>query len=147
MFATLAVLPAVLAWLGDRVEKGRIPFSRRAKGELTESRVWGSIVTRVMRRPVVSIVVAGGLLVALAVPALRMNVVQSGSDDLPRDIPVMQTYDRFTAAFPAETNSVQVVVQADDVRGGDVAAGIDRLVTEAEAASTVDRRRRRHLQR
>ena len=36
MFATLAVLPAVLAWLGDRVEKGRIPFSqpssRRGRG-------------------------------------------------------------------------------------------------------------------
>ena len=29
MFATLAVLPAVLAWLGDRVEKGRVPFTKR----------------------------------------------------------------------------------------------------------------------
>ena len=106
MFATLAVLPAVLAWLGDRVEKGRIPFSRRQRGAVKESRFWGSIVTRVMRRPVVSIVVAGGLLVALAIPALGMNVVQTGSDDLPRDIPVMKTYDRYTAAFPAEANAV-----------------------------------------
>ena len=137
MFATLAVLPAVLAWLGDRVEKGRIPFSRRRRGEVKESRFWGSIVTRVMRRPVVSIVVAGGLLVALAIPALGMNVVQSGSDDLPRDIPVMKTYDRYTAAFPSETNAVEVVVQADDVRGGEVAAGIDQLVSEAEASKTV----------
>ncbi len=28
MFASLVVLPAVLAWLGDRVERGRIPFTR-----------------------------------------------------------------------------------------------------------------------
>ena len=28
MFASLTVLPGVLAWLGDRVEKGRIPFLR-----------------------------------------------------------------------------------------------------------------------
>jgi uncharacterized membrane protein YdfJ with MMPL/SSD domain len=137
MFATLAVLPAVLAWLGDRVEKGRIPFSRRQRGEVEESRFWGAIVTRVMRRPIVSIVVAGGLLVALAIPALGMNVVQSGSDDLPRDIPVMKTYDRYTAAFPAETNAVGVVVQADDVRGGEVGAGIDELVGEAQASKTV----------
>ena len=34
-----------------------------------ESRFWSAIVTRVMRRPLVSIVVAGGLLVALAIPA------------------------------------------------------------------------------
>ena len=137
MFATLAVLPAVLAWLGDRVEKGRIPFSRRQRGVVKESRFWGSIVTRVMRRPVVSIVVAGGLLVALAIPALGMNVVQTGSDDLPRDIPVMKTYDRYTAAFPSETNAVGVVVKADDVRGGEVAAGIDELVSEAEASKAV----------
>jgi uncharacterized membrane protein YdfJ with MMPL/SSD domain len=137
MLATLAVLPAVLAWLGDRVEKGRIPFTRRRRGEVKESRVWGSIVTRVMRRPIVSIVVAGGLLLALAIPALSMNVVQSGSDDLPRDIPVMKTYDRFTAAFPAETNAVQVVVEAENVRGGEVATEIGALVSEAAAASTV----------
>ena len=137
MFATLAVLPAVLAWLGDRVEKGRIPFSRRQRGEVKESRFWGSIVTRVMRRPVVSIVVAGGLLVALAMPALGMNVVQTGSDDLPREIPVMQTYDRYTAAFPSETNAVGVVVKADNVRGGEVATGIDDLLSEAAASKVV----------
>ncbi len=137
MFATLAVLPAVLAWLGDRVQKGRIPFTRRDRGEVKESRFWGTVVSRVMRRPIVSIVVAGGFLVALAIPALNMNVVQSGSDDLPRDIPVMQTYDRFTAAFPAETNAVTVVVESDDVRGGEVGAGIEQLVSEAEAAPTV----------
>ena len=137
LFATLAVLPAVLAWLGDRVERGRIPFSRRQRGEVRESRFWGAIVTRVMRRPVASIVVAGGLLLALAIPALGMNVVQSGSDDLPRDIPVMKTYDRFTAAFPAEGNAVQVVVKSDDVRSGQVAAEIDELVSEAQASKTV----------
>ena len=33
MFASLTVLPAMLAWLGDRVEKGRIPFlGRRRRG-------------------------------------------------------------------------------------------------------------------
>jgi RND superfamily putative drug exporter len=137
MFATLAVLPAVLAWLGDRTQKGRIPFTRRDRGEVKESRFWSATVTRVMRRPIVSIAFAGGFLVALAVPALGMNVVQSGSDDLPRDIPVMQTYDRFTAAFPAETNSVVVVVESDDVRGGEAGAAINDLVDEAAASQAV----------
>ena len=51
MLASLTVLPAMLAWLGDRVEKGRIPFlgSRRRPGE---SRFWSAIIDRVMRRPV-----------------------------------------------------------------------------------------------
>ena len=29
MFASLTVLPALLAWLGDRIDKGRIPFLAR----------------------------------------------------------------------------------------------------------------------
>ena len=51
MFASLVVLPAVLAWLGDRVEKGRIPFTRRLRRPAGESRMWSGIVRRVMRRP------------------------------------------------------------------------------------------------
>ena len=94
-----------------------------AQAPAGESRFWGAVVTRVMRRPVLSVVVAGGLLVALAIPALSMNVVQTGTDDLPQDLPVMQTYDRYTEAFPAEANAVEVVVEADDVRSGEVGRG------------------------
>ena len=136
MFATLAVLPAVLAWLGDRIEKGRIPFTRKRK-PAGESRVWSSIVSKVMRHPVVSIVAAGGLLIALALPALGMNVVQTGTEDLPNDLPVMQTYDRYKAAFPDEVNSAVVVVEANDVRGGAVGNAIDELVADAEASKTL----------
>jgi uncharacterized membrane protein YdfJ with MMPL/SSD domain len=137
MFATLAVLPAVLAWLGDRVENGRIPFTRRRRRPAGESRFWSSVVTRVMRRPILSIVLAGGFLVALAVPAIGMNVVQTGTDDLPKDLPIMKTYDRYKAAFPSETNAVTVVIEADDVGSGAVGNGIDELAREAEASSTL----------
>ena len=41
MFASLTVLPAMLAWLGDRVEKGRIPFLGRRRGR-PASRASGS---------------------------------------------------------------------------------------------------------
>ena len=32
VFASLTVLPAMLSWLGDRVEKGRVPLLGRAAG-------------------------------------------------------------------------------------------------------------------
>ena len=136
MIATLAVLPAVLAWLGDRVEKGRIPFTR-TRPAARESRFWAAIVDRAMRRPVVALVLAGGLLLALAIPGLGMNVVQTGTDDLPPDLPVMETYDRYKEAFPAEANAVAVVVEADDVTQGAAGAGIDELVRRAEASETL----------
>jgi len=135
MASTLFVLPAVLAWLRDRVEKGRIPFvGRRRKPIGGESRFWSQVTSRVMRHPVASAVLAGGLLVALAIPALGMNMVQTGTDDLPQDLPIVKTYDRFTEAFPAEANSVEVAVKSDDVTAGPVAAAIDELVSGAQAS-------------
>ena len=92
MFASLTVLPALLAWLGDRIEKGRIPFTRRRQRPAGQSRFWSATVDRVMRRPWLSIVIAGGALVALAVPALNMKIVVSSVDDLPQDLAVIKTY-------------------------------------------------------
>jgi uncharacterized membrane protein YdfJ with MMPL/SSD domain len=133
MLVSLLVLPAVLAWLGDRIGKGRIPFVRRRR-VAGESGMWSSIVTRVMRRPLLYGGLATAALLALAIPALSMNMVQTGTDDIPKDLPVMKTYDRYTAAFPDKTNASEVVVESDDVRGGPTAAAIDDLVRRAEAS-------------
>src|SRR5437773_3937097 len=69
VLGSLTVLPATLAALGDRVEKLRIPFLHsRSRSNGSGGRVWSAILDRVLRRPVVSAVVAGGLLLALAAP-------------------------------------------------------------------------------
>ena len=137
MFASLTVLPAVLSKLGDRVELGRIPFLARLRERRNGRSAWGAIVERVMRRPVLSLVASAGLLIALAVPAFGMQTVVSGADDLPRSIPVVQTYDRITAAFPGEAASATVVVKAGDVGTGPVAGAIDRLRRDAAASRFV----------
>ena len=79
MFGSLTVLPAMLAWLGDRIDKGRIPFLRRAAPPGAASRGSGrAIVDRVMRRPVARARRSpAALLVALAIPALSMKTVVS----------------------------------------------------------------------
>ena len=136
MFVSLLVLPAVLAWLGDRIEKGHIPFTRRMRRPAGESPMWSGIVRRVMRRPVISAVLAAGALLALAVPGLSMTTTQTGTDDLPQNMDVLQTYNRYTDAFPDKSNVNEVVVKADDVRSGAVATGIDQLVAEAKASDT-----------
>ena len=73
MIGSLTVLPALLGKLGDRVEKGRIPFLHRLRSKNGESRVWNAILTAVLRRPVVSAVAAGAVLVALTIPAFSLN--------------------------------------------------------------------------
>ena len=79
MVGSLTVLPAVLSKLGDRIDKGRIPFlSRRRRESTGESRLWGAVLDRVLRRPVLSAVVSAGVLVALALPALNLHTAVSG---------------------------------------------------------------------
>jgi uncharacterized membrane protein YdfJ with MMPL/SSD domain len=127
VFASLTVLPAMLSWLGDRVERGRMPVVGRRRRPAGQSRFWTALTDRVLARPVVSIVVAGGFLVALAIPALQMKSVTSGVNDLPQSIPVIKTYNKIKAVFPAEGVTALVVVEADHVRSGAPAAGIAAL--------------------
>ena len=52
MIGSLTVLPAMLSWLGDKVEKGRVPFIASCRhADRGESRVWGAILDRVLRAP------------------------------------------------------------------------------------------------
>src|SRR4029079_8903661 len=51
MIGSLTVLPALLSRLGDKVEKGKIPFLGRLRRNSGENRFWGAILTPVLRRP------------------------------------------------------------------------------------------------
>ena len=118
VFASLTVLPAMLSWLGDRVEKGRVPILGRRRRGAGESRFWSSLTGAVMRRPVLSLLVAGGALVALAIPALGLRSVTSGVDEMPDDIPVIQTYNKVKKVFPQEGVTASVVMEVPDVQAG-----------------------------
>jgi uncharacterized membrane protein YdfJ with MMPL/SSD domain len=137
MLASLTVLPAVLSKLGDRVERGRLPILGRWQRRRRGSSIWTPIVDRVMRRPLLSLVLSTAALAALAVPALSMHTVVSGADDLPKSLPVVQAYDRVVDAFPGEAAQAKVVVEAADVSGGPVAAAISRLRRIAASDSAV----------
>ena len=134
MIGSVTVLPAVLAWLGDRVNKGRIPFLHRLRRDDGESRVWGWITDKVLARPAVSVVLAGGLLVALAIPALSMHTANTGTDGLPRSIPIMRVYDRMQAAFPGNEIPASIVIQNNDVTSIQTTAAIRDLRYSAERA-------------
>jgi RND superfamily putative drug exporter len=131
VIGSLTVLPAMLASLGDKVEKGRLPFVGRRRKPARESRVWGAVIDRVMKRPKLAILLAGGLLVAMSLPALGMHTKQSGIDALPKDIPVVQTYKDVQKAFPSEADTQTVVVNAADVTAPAVQHGIDQLRAKA----------------
>jgi RND superfamily putative drug exporter len=124
---SLTVLPALLSRLGDRVERGRVPLVGRLRGAGGEGRIWGRIVSAVLRRPVLSASLAGGLLVALAVPALQLRLVTPGPDTFPQHLAVVQTYNRMQHEFPGRALPANVIVRASNVRTPAVQAAIHDL--------------------
>jgi RND superfamily putative drug exporter len=138
MIGSLTVVPAILAWLGDRVDRGRIPLLHRLRRNGGESRMWGAILSRVLKRPALSASLAAAVLVVLAIPAFSMHTVLSGTDDLPRKLEVMKVYDRMQAAFPGGEIPAEVAVQADDVTTPQFAAAVKRLERKAVATGTMN---------
>ncbi|MGH2941496.1 MAG: MMPL family transporter [Solirubrobacteraceae bacterium] len=137
LVGSITVLPALLSKLGDHVEKGRIPFLHRLRSRDGESRVWGAILDRVLARPKLSALTATAVLVVMATPALGLKTGVPGTDSLPRDLAVMQTFDRIEAAFPGGPLPAVVAIQADDVTSPAVSAAIERLRTDALASGAV----------
>jgi len=133
MLGSLTVLPAVLSKLGDRVEKGRVPFLHRLKRDNDEGRVWGWILDRVLARPLLSAAISTGVLVAIAIPAITLKTVQVTPEALPQDLEAVQTYNRIDAAFPSELHTATVVVHADDVRAPGFQAAVADLRKRALA--------------
>jgi uncharacterized membrane protein YdfJ with MMPL/SSD domain len=136
MLGSVTVLPAMLSFLSRKgwTEKGRVPWvAKRRHKTRGESKVWNAILDRVLKRPLVSVIVAGGLLAALTIPAFSMHTVNPGVTGLPRDLEVMQAYDKIDDAFPGDGVPAEVVVKADDVTSPAATAAIDDLRRQALA--------------
>jgi len=144
LVGSLTVLPALLGKLGDRyIERGvrqvlaatALRFLRlfkaeprwlvwmrdtptllqRAKGDRHESRLWGFVITRSMRRPAFAVVFSTAVLVVLALPVLNMHTKLLSFTDLPKSLSIVKTYDTIQASFPGSQDPAHVVVKADDV--------------------------------
>lgn len=127
--ASVTVLPALLALLGDKVDRPRIPYLHRLRRPTEGSRFWGAIVGRVLRHPVIALVLGVGALLGLAAPALGMVTADAGVTDYPKNLPVMQSYHRVQQAFPGGPGPAEVVVSAADVTAPPVSDALARLKT------------------
>ncbi|HET9322676.1 MAG TPA: MMPL family transporter [Gaiellaceae bacterium] len=125
MIGSLTVLPALLSKLGDGVDRGRVPFVHRLRRDDGEGRIWGAIIDRVLRHPVVSVVLAGGLLVALALPAVQLRTAEPSIDTFPQNL--LTTYNRLKEAFPGTEVAASVVVKAPNIEAPAVQEAIGQL--------------------
>ncbi len=137
VLGSLTVLPALLSKLGDGVMRGRVPFVARRRESGGEPRMWSAVVDRVLRRPLASVLVSGGLVVALAIPAFGLHTSLPGLQGLPEGLPIVKTLHRIETAFPGGPLPAYVVIQGHDVTSPNVQSGIHRLEQRALATGQI----------
>ncbi|MDX3244195.1 MMPL family transporter [Streptomyces sp. ME18-1-4] len=140
MVGSVTVLPALLSLLGERVEKGRIPFlhpdKRRKKAggrrAAEGSRFWSAVLKVVLAKPAVSLVVAAGALLAIAAPAVGMKTQNLTLDqEFGDSLPIVQTYNRVNDAFPGGSEPAEVIVKAADINAAEVKTALEQFKEQA----------------
>ncbi|HEY5478527.1 MAG TPA: MMPL family transporter, partial [Gaiellaceae bacterium] len=124
MIGSLTVLPALLSRLGDKVERGRIPFLRRNGKRSGDSRLWSAILQPVLRHPLISTLGSIAVLLCLAIPALSMRTAIPSMVDMPASFQTVKAYKAINATFPGAQAPADVVIQASDLRSAKAQAAI-----------------------
>ncbi|MEU3208273.1 MMPL family transporter [Streptomyces cyaneofuscatus] len=134
MLGSVTVLPALLSWLGDRVDAGRIPLlNRRAR---QGGHISGRVLGPVLARPRLFAVAATVLLLGLAAPALGMKTETLGLEQqFGSDSQLSVAHRTITESFPGGPAPALVVVRAPDITAPDVGkalAGFDNVTVHRD---------------
>jgi putative drug exporter of the RND superfamily len=154
MLAAISLLPALLSYLGPRVNRLHIPFfgrTLRAEGDAESPAArWSHTV---QRRPWPFAIAAALLLLAIAAPALGMRLGFPDAGNDPADTMTRRAYDLQTEGFGAGSNGPVVIAAelpepgaeakidalADRLRGDDRIAFVgDPVVNDAGTAAILN---------
>nr|WP_240968884.1 MMPL family transporter [Streptomyces sp. HNM0575] len=138
--AALIFVPALLAVLGHRVNKGRLPWADAVRRP--DAPVWGRLARTAMRRPALTALPVLAVLLLAASPLLGARFGMPDERVLPEDAQSRQVSTALARDFPGgSTESVQIVTTAGVPRDGldEYAGRISRLdgVARVEASSGV----------
>jgi RND superfamily putative drug exporter len=100
VFYGLTFLPALLAVLGPNVNRLTLPMLGRRPAAGRGS--WHRMATWVMRRPVLVLVPALGLLLLMGTPFLHLRLANGDVDQLPTRLEAWQGYDNLVKSFPGQ---------------------------------------------
>ncbi|MCY0941357.1 MMPL family transporter [Streptomyces antarcticus] len=139
MVGSVTVLPALLAALGHRVDKGRIPFIGKRRTTAVESAAWRRIARGVVKRPLVWGGAATAALAIAAIPMFSMNLQDSAVvTSLPRSSPSVDAAIRMQEAFPGAPTPARVAIWGVGGQSSDrpeVRAAVDKLRGEIAASN------------
>jgi len=136
ILCALTLLPALLSFAGDRLERVRIiPRGILERRDDDERSAWARLARAIMRRPLPFALGTTALLVAAAVPVLALQVGPGTNKGIPQDLPSMRGLNVLARALGEGAVSPTEVAIDTGRPGGvtvpDVRAAVARLVAES----------------
>jgi putative drug exporter of the RND superfamily len=119
MIAALTLLPALLTMVGRRITRLRIPGLGRRSASTDESGRWFRWSREIQRRPWLSAILSGGLLLILCIPTLSLRLGTNDAGTEPPEKTTRQAYDLLAEGFGPGFNGPFVMVAALPSKGDD----------------------------
>jgi RND superfamily putative drug exporter len=135
VLAAMTLLPVLLYWLEDRLDRVRlVPKSIAERRADPERGFWPRLAGTIMRRPVVFAVATSAVLLAAAAPVLDLQLTPGSNKGVPQNLQSIRGLNVLTAAVGAgATAPSKVVVDAGRPGGANatpVRAAVERLIVE-----------------
>jgi putative drug exporter of the RND superfamily len=121
MIAALTLLPALLTIAGRRVDKLRIPGLGSRSPSTAEDTRWFRWSREIQRRPVLSALLSGGLLLLLCVPTLSLRLGSNDAGTDPAGTTTREAYDLLAEGFGPGFNGPFSIVASLPSKGDDTA--------------------------
>ena len=116
VLAGLTLLPAILAVLGDAVNRGQLPFIGRPKKDPAKLGIWGHWANSVVDHPIRSCVIALALLALMIIPVFTLVLGQEDIGTTSLKTTERQAFDMISEGFgPGYNGPLVVAVTLDPV--------------------------------
>jgi RND superfamily putative drug exporter len=119
------LLPALLAWVGHRVNKWKIPGLSGGQNTMREDTKWYAWSRWIQRRPWTAAIVSGALLLLLCVPALTLRLGVNDAGTNPKGQTTREAYDLLAEGFGPGFNGPFTMVAKLPAAGQ--SAGLEQL--------------------
>ena len=111
ILASITLLPALLAMVGNRIEGLRVPMPHRKTAE--SGRFWQDWTNRVLAWPYLSLALGGTTMLLLAIPVLSMRTAHRTLEQLPKNSEVRAATDRVVRVIgPGATGPTYVITSS-----------------------------------
>jgi RND superfamily putative drug exporter len=134
MLASVTLVPALLGFVGHKIDSLRVPFFHRHETAHRDS-FWFRWSRLIAKKPALPAIVSLGVLVALALPLFSLRLGSADAGNNPKSLTTRRAYDLLADGFGPGSNGVLLI--AADIPDRAAAADLQKLSAALAAVPNV----------